>query len=256
MTVYSYSISADTAAGKADPLKLHDEIVAAALASAAYQLPLDVDFPQNQINVTFDGDLDAGDQAALDAVIAAHDGEPYPPPPVDEKRTHDGLLAVRAVAYDTEGEPFRKGYSFDITDHSGPNIFDIYVDPATMIGGDGLVQLMGGRIWAPSDAGIEDNIDGVVVDKLGVIPDTVDGLHNSLMEHYGLPVDGTAALELTQKFIDKGQLDVGYAQGTGMEPGGNFEVFGGLFVRVIYNATKGSAYTGKVRLNMHWAKRV
>jgi hypothetical protein len=168
--------------------------------------------------------------------------------------THDNLNATRSLKYDPVREPFQVGYQFTITDDSGPNILDVLIDPGTMVGADGFVQLLGGRIWAPSDATEDDTLDAVVVDKTGVVPDTIDGLHTSLMDHFGLPTDGSAALEVSEKFTKDRNLDVGDPHGSGMEPGGNFEILGGLYVRVIYNATKGSAYTKKVRLNLHFAK--
>jgi hypothetical protein len=170
-----------------------------------------------------------------------------------DRVTHDNLLAVRSLKYDPNRRPFQYGYQFNVTDPSGPNILDVLVAP-DMVGADGYTQLIGGRFWPPEDAAVTDTIDALVVDKDGTIPDFIDGLHPSLMAHLGLPTDGSSAFEASEKFVKDRNLDVGFPHGSGLEPGGNEPVLAGLYVRVIYNATKGTAYTSPARCNLHFSR--
>lgn len=167
--------------------------------------------------------------------------------------THDGAEFVRSIPYGTNREPFRVGYRLAIVPDS-QNVYDLLVDPATMVGADGIVQLMGGRIRVPEDADPNDYIEAVVVDKTGVIPDVVDGQHTSLMAHYGLPTDGSTFLEVSDKILRQMCVPVGDPAGQGFNPGGNSQVYGGLYLRMIYRAFKTTAYSGPLRLDINLAK--
>lgn len=167
--------------------------------------------------------------------------------------THDGAQVVRNLPYGVNREPFRAGYRFTLVPNT-INIWDIYLDPETMCGVEGTIQIMGGRIRVPPDVGDGDYTDGVVVDKDGVIPDIVDGTHGSLMEHYGLPVDGSAVMEVSHKFLKETTVPKGDPAGQGFNPGGNFELLGGLYLRIIYTSTTLLAPSGPIKLDFNFAK--
>lgn len=204
-----------------------------------------------EVDFVFKDELTAADEVQLNHVIQEHDGQLYV---ADEKakETHDRLLATRNLPYDPDREPFRVGYRFDIVSNS-LNIWDIPIE-LTMTSANSTVQLMGGRFWVPDNTHGDDYVDVVVVDKLGVIPDVVDGNDMSLMEHYGLPTDGSTFLEVSDKIADKSNCPIGNPAGRGMNPGGNFEVFAGLFVRIKFQANGTEAYNGTFKIDLNFAK--
>jgi hypothetical protein len=71
-TSKTYSIANDTLNGAADAAALHQEV----LADPGILVALDrVDVSGDDLIVVFKADIDAGTEAALDALVAAHTGE-------------------------------------------------------------------------------------------------------------------------------------------------------------------------------------
>jgi hypothetical protein len=73
-TKYTYSISEDFPNGKVEPGKLVLEIRESAITIAADYVNANGD----DCDIWFKAELPSGDQTVLDAVVAAHDGEPLP----------------------------------------------------------------------------------------------------------------------------------------------------------------------------------
>ena len=244
-TEYPFSIASDFPTGTVATDRLARDVRSAAGISIALDR---IDTAGDVCSVWFRDVLPTGEDTVLSALVAAHSGVPLPA----EKKSADGVPSTRNLSYDPDRSPFRPGYRFTITPEA-QNQWDILMDPATMVGADGTVQIMGGSLWVPADASRNDYVEIVVVDKTGVIPDIVDGQHSSLMEHYGIPTDGSAYLEVSDKIVRQGNVPVGNPAGRSFNPGGNFTAYGGLYLRVIYNATA-SVYTGPLGLDLNLAK--
>lgn len=75
-TKYTYSISGDTAVGEVAPGLLTEQIDGAGLSTALQHIDTDDDV----LDVWFVDTLSAGDETALDALVAAHDPTGWAPP--------------------------------------------------------------------------------------------------------------------------------------------------------------------------------
>ena len=73
-TTYEYAISTDFPNGVVNVAKFKDEVLALELATAAL-VRISANAAKDVCAVVFDGDLSAGDEAALVGSVAAHDGE-------------------------------------------------------------------------------------------------------------------------------------------------------------------------------------
>lgn len=76
-TKYTYSISADFPNHKVDPARLQNEIRASDIVTALCYISTSGD----ACDCFFKADLSVGDKATLDAIVAAHSGEPLAPVP-------------------------------------------------------------------------------------------------------------------------------------------------------------------------------
>jgi hypothetical protein len=76
-TNYDYSIANDTLNGKVAPDKLRDQIQDSTIVTALAGIITDQ--AADLLRIIFKDALDAEDQITLTAVVAAHDGVPYPP---------------------------------------------------------------------------------------------------------------------------------------------------------------------------------
>lgn len=230
------------------PAGLKEEVLSAAITEAIDNVRMTVAGTSFTVHFDFKSALTPASEAALNGVVQAHTG--VFEGDQETKTTHDKLLATRALPYDPDREPFRVGYRFDIVPAS-LNIWDIQVTPQ-MVDAAGTVQLMGGRLWVPADTHADDYFDVVVVDKDGVVPDP-NGVADSLMAAYGLPTDGSFALEVSAKIADRTNCPVGNPAGRGMNPGGNFEIFAGLYIRLKFQA-HGATYSGPFKIDLNFAR--
>ena len=187
----TYSIGTDCPNGRVDLTALSEEVRESAVKVALDYISTDDD----DCTIFFKADLDAADITALDAVVAAHQGdspEAFADPVVlcDSTggvlpMTPEGRLVTAPTFEDTGGFQPKWAGSLYTVQAGATSIFDELVDTERQIRGGWYEILAGPPI-------IGDYIEFAVVDK----DDTL-----GLFSTYGLPV-GTDVLEL-QKYVVK-----------------------------------------------------
>lgn len=223
-TSKTYTISTDFPNQAVDAAVLANEVSASAVKVALDR----VDTLNDSCSVYFKADLDAADESTLDAVVAAHTGEPVIGAPRLTLARPDGQIVpfspegvpILAPTFEeTHGlQPQWKGNVYTAT-AGATSIFDELVDTEKQIRG-GWYEIFSGPPV------VNDYIEFAVVDKDDVL---------GLFATYGLTV-GEDVLEL-QKYVAREYVN---PNATGREyfmANSVWPLIAGLYMRSIYVST-------------------
>jgi hypothetical protein len=162
-TSKTYSIANDTLNGAADAAALHQEV----LADPGILVALDrVDVSGDDLIVVFKADIDAGTEAALDALVAAHTGESIAEP-IQTVALHPdavvGLPVVQSLDIPPGAADLTTSYQIVAQPNSTANT-DIQIS-GYLVGPQGLCYIAGGAYQCRNSAVIGSALHLSLVDR-------------------------------------------------------------------------------------------